>query len=262
MKLLLIEDDFAAASAVQAVLHAEGDKCDATQSGQRGVELALSGDYQAIILDLLLPDLDGIGVLEQLRAANIKTPVLMLSGVGDVARKIACFRAGADDYLVKPFESAELLARLSAIVRRGNASHSQKIRVGRLSVDIEENVAKVDEEPLALTNKEFSVLKFIATRRGRAVSKSSIYEHLYPNSEAVRAKIIDVFICKIRSKLKAATGGEDYVQTVWGRGYTLRKEESDIDESSATVTETGAENADIIHTATLDAPAPMAAHSG
>ncbi|MBT3928865.1 MAG: response regulator [Rhodospirillaceae bacterium] len=125
MKLLLIEDDFATASAVQAVLHAEGDKCDATQSGQRGVELALSGNYQAVILDLLLPELDGMGVLEQLRAANIKTPVLMLSGVGDVAKKIACFRAGADDYLVKPFESAELVARLAAIARRGSATATE-----------------------------------------------------------------------------------------------------------------------------------------
>lgn len=260
MKLLLIEDDFATASAVQAVLHAAGDRCDATQSGQRGVELAESGDYQAIILDLLLPDLDGMAVLEKMRAADIKTPVLMLSGVGDVTKKIDCFRAGADDYLVKPFESAELMARLSAIVRRGSTSRSQKICVGRLSVDTEENIAKVDEKPLALTNKEFSILKLIATRRGRAVSKSNIYEHLYPNSDAVRAKIIDVFICKIRSKLKAATGGEDYIQTVWGRGYTLRKEDNELDEGKAAKTE--AENANIRMSAALNGPAPMAAQNG
>ncbi len=237
MKLLLIEDDFATASAVQAVLHAEGDMCDATQSGRRGVELAESGEYHAIILDLLLPDLDGLAVLEALRAADIRTPVLMLSGVSDVAQKIAGLRLGADDYLVKPFESTELVARLSAIVRRGSAARSQKIRVGRLLVDIGENIAKVDDKPLPLTNKEFSVLKYIATCRGRAVSKASIYGHLYSNSEAVRPKIIDVFVCKIRSKLKAATGGEDYVQTVWGRSYTLRKEDSEMGEIAATETE-------------------------
>jgi DNA-binding response OmpR family regulator len=113
MKLLLIEDDFSVASPVQAVLHAEDDTCDVTLSGRRGLELALSGDYQAIILDLILPDLDGMAVLEKLRAANNKTPVLILSSVSDVAKKISCFQLGADDYLDKPFETGELVAHLS-----------------------------------------------------------------------------------------------------------------------------------------------------
>ncbi len=222
MRILIVDDDSMTAKSVEMMLKSEGYVCDCADLGEDGLEIAKLYDYDVIILDLMLPDIDGYEVLRRLRAARVRTPVLILSGLTERDKKIKGLNLGADDYLTKPFDTDELIARIQAIVRRSKGYSGSVIRTGKLSIDLNKRMAEVDGQSFHLTGKEYEILELLSLRKGTTLTKEMLLNHLYGGIEEPEAKIIDVFICKLRKKISLATGGENYIETVWGRGYVMR----------------------------------------
>lgn len=222
MRILLIEDDTSTAMSIEVTLKSEGFVCNTTDLGEDGVEIGRLYDNDLIILDLMLPDIDGYEVLSRLRAAGVKTPVLILSGLSATADKIKGFGLGADDYLTKPFDRRELVSRIQAIVRRDKGLSDSVIRVGKLTVNLDTHSIEVDGRPLDLTSKEQGILELLCLYKGDIVTKEAFLDHLYDGIDEPGPKIIDVFICKLRKKLSDASGGNRYIDTIWGEGYALR----------------------------------------
>ena len=222
MRVLLVEDDPATAQGIEMMLRSESYVCDVTDMGEDGLEIGKLYDYDIIVLDLMLPDMDGYEVLRKLRAARVKTPVLILSGLNGLDDKIKGLGVGADDYLTKPFDKRELIARIQAIVRRSRGHSDSIIKTGKLAVNLDTRTVEVDGRPLHLTGKEYGILGLLSLRKGTTLTKEVFLNDLYGGMDEPEMKIVDVFICKLRKKLNAATGGENYIETVWGRGYTLR----------------------------------------
>ena len=190
--------------------------------GEDGIDLAKLYDYDLILLDLNLPDMSGHEVLRQLRLARIETPILILSGSDDTDSKIRGFGFGADDYMTKPFHREELIARIHAIIRRSKGHSQSVIRTGRVNVNLDAKSVDVDGKSVHLTGKEYQILELLSLRKGTTLTKEMFLNHLYGGMDEPELKIIDVFICKLRKKLAEATGGENYIETVWGRGYVMR----------------------------------------
>jgi two-component system cell cycle response regulator CtrA len=222
MRVLLVEDDSAMAQSIETMLRSENYICDTTDMGEDGLEIGKLYDYDIIILDLMLPDIDGYEVLRRMRAAKIQTPILILSGLSGLDEKIKGLGFGADDYLTKPFDKRELVARIQAIVRRSKGHSDSVIRTGKLSVNLDARTVEVEQQPLHLTGKEYGILELLSLRKGTTLTKEMFLNHLYGGMDEPELKIIDVFVCKLRKKLANATGGENYIETVWGRGYMLR----------------------------------------
>ncbi len=222
MRVLLVEDDTATAQGIEMMLRSEGYVCDTTDMGEDGLEIGKLYDYDIIILDLMLPDMDGYEVLRRLRAARVKTPILILSGLSGLDDKIKGLGVGADDYLTKPFDKRELVARIQAIVRRSKGHSDSLISTGKLTVNLDTRTVEVDSQPLHLTGKEYGILELLSLRKGTTLTKEMFLNHLYGGMDEPELKIIDVFVCKLRKKLANATGGDNYIETVWGRGYVLR----------------------------------------
>lgn len=227
MRILLIEDDSATAKSLTNTLQSEGFVVDCTDLGEDGLEIGKIYEYDLIVLDLMLPDMDGFELLRRLRASQIKTPVLVLSGLSDTEDKVKGFGFGADDYLTKPFSKSELLARIHAIVRRSRGHSDSVIRAGRLTVNLQNRTACVDKLTINLTGKEYAILELLALRKGTTLTKEMFLNHLYGGMDEPELKIIDVFICKLRRKLAEALGHDNIIETVWGRGYVLRDPEMD-----------------------------------
>ncbi|OYQ34839.1 DNA-binding response regulator [Niveispirillum lacus] len=223
MRVLLVEDDAAMQKSIQLMLSAEGGYIvDATSLGEDGLEIGKLYDYDIIILDLMLPDMDGYEVLRRLRASRVNTPILILSGLSDLDHKIKGLGFGADDYLTKPFDKRELIARVQAIIRRSKGHSESVIRTGKLTVNLDAKTASVEGAPLHLTGKEYGILELLSLRKGTTLTKEMFLNHLYGGMDEPELKIIDVFVCKLRKKLTTATDGDNYIETVWGRGYVLR----------------------------------------
>jgi len=222
MRVLLVEDDPIQAQTIELMLRGESMVVDATGLGEDGLEIGRLYEYDIMILDLGLPDMDGLEVLRQLRAGRNATPVLILSGVDDTDRKIKSLGLGADDYLTKPFEKGELIARIHAIIRRSKGHAASVIRTGRLNVNLDTRSVTIDDTPVHLTGKEYGILELLALRKGTTLTKEQFLNHLYGGMDEPELKIIDVFICKLRKKLAAISDGDSYIETVWGRGYVLR----------------------------------------
>ncbi|HEX3498991.1 MAG TPA: response regulator transcription factor [Stellaceae bacterium] len=222
MRVLLVEDDSATAASIELMLRSESFICDTTDLGEDGLEIGKLYDYDIIILDLMLPDIDGYEVLRRLRAARVRTPILILSGLGELDHKIKGLGFGADDFLTKPFDRRELVARIQAIVRRAKGHSESVIRTGKLLVNLDSRVVEVEGQPLHLTGKEYGILELLSLRKGTTLTKEMFLNHLYGGMDEPELKIIDVFVCKLRKKLATATNGENYIETVWGRGYVLR----------------------------------------
>ncbi len=233
MRVLLVEDDPTTAQSVAMMLRSEGMVVDSTEFGEDGLEIGKLYDYDIIVLDLMLPDIDGLEVLRRLRDARVDTPVLILSGLTELEQKVKGLGIGADDYLTKPFDKAELLARIQAIVRRSKGHSQSIIRTGKLAVNLDAHVVEVDSRPIHLTGKEYGILELLSLRKGTTLTKEMFLNHLYGGMDEPELKIIDVFICKLRKKLMAATGGDNYIETVWGRGYVLRDPESETEPAQA-----------------------------
>jgi two-component system, cell cycle response regulator CtrA len=222
MRVLLVEDDSNTAQSIALLLKSEGFICDTTDLGEDGLEIGKLYDYDIILLDLMLPDIDGYEVLRRLRAARVNTPILILSGLNEMDSKLKGLGFGADDYLTKPFDRRELIARIQAIVRRSKGHSESVIKTGRLAVNLDTRTVEIAGQPLHLTGKEYAILELLALRKGTTLTKEMFLNHLYGGMDEPELKIIDVFICKLRKKLAAATDGENYIETVWGRGYVLR----------------------------------------
>ncbi|TDQ84343.1 two-component system cell cycle response regulator CtrA [Dongia mobilis] len=225
MRVLVVEDDSNTAQSIELMLKAEGYIVDTTNLGEDGLEIGKLYDYDIIILDLMLPDIDGYEVLRRFRAARVNTPILILSGLNELDSKIKGLGFGADDYLTKPFDRRELIARLQAIVRRSKGHSDSVIKTGRLTVNLDTRTVEVENQPLHLTGKEYGILELLSLRKGTTLTKEMFLNHLYGGMDEPELKIIDVFVCKLRKKLSTATGGENYIETVWGRGYVLRDPE-------------------------------------
>ena len=222
MRVLLVEDDPAMAQSLELMLKSASMVVDKTDLGEDGLEIGKLYDYDIIILDLMLPDMDGMEVLRRLRDARVETPVLILSGLTESEMKVKGLGRGADDYLTKPFDKAELMARIQAIVRRSQGHSQSIIKTGKLAVNLDASTVEVDGRPIHLTGKEYGILELLSLRKGTTLTKEMFLNHLYGGMDEPELKIIDVFICKLRKKLGDATGGDNYIETVWGRGYVLR----------------------------------------
>jgi two-component system cell cycle response regulator CtrA len=222
MRVLLVEDDTTTAKSIELMLKSEGFVVDTTNLGEDGLEIGKLYDYDIVILDLMLPDMDGYEVLRRLRAARVTTPVLILSGLAEPDHKIKGLGYGADDYLTKPFDKGELVARVNAIVRRSKGHSESVIRTGKLTVNLDARTVDVEGEAVHLTGKEYGILELLSLRKGTTLTKEMFLNHLYGGMDEPELKIIDVFICKLRKKLATATHGDNYIETVWGRGYVLR----------------------------------------
>ncbi len=222
MRVLMVEDDPTTSKSIDMMLTHANLNVYSTALGEEGIDLAKLYDYDLILLDLNLPDMNGHEVLRQLRMARIETPILILSGSDDTENKIKGFGFGADDYLTKPFHRDELIARIHAIIRRSKGHSQSVIRTGRVSVNLDAKTVEVDSKVVHLTGKEYQMLELLSLRKGTTLTKEMFLNHLYGGMDEPELKIIDVFICKLRKKLSVATGEDSYIETVWGRGYVLR----------------------------------------
>ncbi len=228
MRVLLVEDDNTTATAVELALRSEGIVCDVAQLGEDGLEIGKIYDYDLIILDLMLPDIDGYEVLLRLRSAKVQVPILILSGLSGTDQKIKGLGFGADDYLTKPFNRGELIARVQAIVRRSKGHSESTIKLGsQIVINLDGRTVEANGKPIHLTSKEYGILELLALRKGSLLTKEIFLNHLYGGIDEPDIKIIDVFVCKLRKKLADATNGTNYIETIWGRGYILRNEEEE-----------------------------------
>ncbi len=221
MRVLLVEDDTIVARAISLALKASAMVVDIAETGEESLELARLYDYDIIVLDLMLPDMEGYEVVRRLRAARIETPVLILSGLNRPQAKVRGFGMGADDYITKPFDQTELVARIQAIVRRAKGFSQPTLSIGPLTLNLGSREVMVDGRNVHLTGKEYAVLELLTLRKGIVLTKEAFLNHLYGGMDEPEVKIIDVFICKLRKKL-AHAGAADLIGTVWGRGYVLR----------------------------------------
>jgi len=226
MRVLLVEDDPTTSKSIELMLTHANLNVYTTDLGEEGIDLAKLYDYDLILLDLNLPDMNGHEVLRQLRMARIDTPILILSGADDTESKLKGFGFGADDYLTKPFHREELVARIHAIIRRSKGHAQSTIRTGKFTVNLDAKTVDVNGRAVHLTGKEYQMLELLSLRKGTTLTKEMFLNHLYGGMDEPELKIIDVFICKLRKKLSQATDGDNYIETVWGRGYVLRDPES------------------------------------
>ena len=223
MRVLLVEDDPATSRSIELMLTHANLNVYCTDLGEEGIDLAKLYDYDLILLDLNLPDMNGHEVLRQLRLARVETPILILSGSDDSENKLKGFGFGADDYMTKPFHREELIARIHAIIRRSKGHAQSVIRTGEINVNLDAKTVDVNGEMVHLTGKEYQMLELLSLRKGTTLTKEMFLNHLYGGMDEPELKIIDVFICKLRKKLAEATGGHNHIETVWGRGYVLRE---------------------------------------
>lgn len=222
MRVLLVEDDPTTAKSIEMMLSHANLNVYSTDMGEEGIDLAKLYDYDLILLDINLPDMNGHEVLRQLRMSRIDTPILILSGEDDTENKLKGFGFGADDYLTKPFHREELVARIHAIIRRSKGHAQSIIKTGEIDVNLDAKTVEVQGKTVHLTGKEYQMLELLSLRKGTTLTKEMFLNHLYGGMDEPELKIIDVFICKLRKKLSEATSGESYIETVWGRGYVLR----------------------------------------
>lgn len=222
MRVLLIEDDPTISRSIELMLTSEGFNIYCTDLGEEGLDLGKLYDYDIILLDLNLPDMHGYDVLKKLRTAKVNTPILILSGLNEMENKVKGLGFGADDYLTKPFHKEEMVARIHAIVRRSKGHSQSIINTGNLAVNLDTKTVEVDGQRVHLTGKEYAMLELLSLRKGSTLTKEMFLNHLYGGIDEPELKIIDVFICKLRKKLAAASSGENYIETVWGRGYVLQ----------------------------------------
>ena len=215
MRLLLIEDEPDLLSGLTRALRRAGYSVDTAEDGEDGRFKALEIDYDAIVLDVMLPRMDGWAVLTKLREKK-STPVMMLTARDATKDRVRGFDSGADDYLVKPFELDELLARLRALIRRSAGKSTPALVLGEVKIDTASRTVTRVGEPVSLTSREYAVLEYLALHRGRLVTRTTLYEHLYDDSGDTLSNMMDVLIYNLRTKL-----GRDLITTRRGHGYCI-----------------------------------------
>jgi len=222
MRLLLVEDSQRLQMSIGKALRKSGYAVDTSGDGEEGLWLAESNDYDAIILDIMLPKLDGLAVLRRLRQKGRLTPILLLTAKDTIQDRVAGLDMGADDYLVKPFALQELLARAQALCRRQYGNKTNRIVVADLEIDLTARQARRAGRPLELTSREFMLLEYLALRRGQIVTRGEIESHIYNEAADLMSNAVDSAICGLRKKLEP-NGGPQLIQTKRGLGYTLKE---------------------------------------
>ena len=221
MRVLLIEDDPATAQSIALILRSDGHVCDIADLGAQGFEIGLAFDYDAIVLDLMLPDISGFEVLRKLRAAQVYTPILILSALSSPEHKAKGRHLGADDYMTKPFHKGQLVACLQALVDSPTGRETLGAQAEMVSVNPTDRTVEVAGRPVHLTGKEFDVLKLLWLHRGTVLSKQEILAHIYDGKKRPKPKVVDVFVCRLRKKLALAAGGKTYIETIRGEGHIM-----------------------------------------
>jgi two-component system cell cycle response regulator CtrA len=234
MRILFVEPDAAETQFLSPLFDRNGIIADPAESAEDALELARHYDYDLILLEATLPDMDGIELVRRLRVARIQTPVLILSSAWRPESRVRAFGVGADDVVQKPFDRAELVARMQAVIRRSKGFSGSCLTVGNLVLKQDSREVTVDGRDVRLTGKEYAILELLVLRKGMVLTKDAFLNHLYGGMDEPEAKIIDVFICKLRKKLGVA-GGCDLIGTVWGRGYMMRDPNSPAALSAASL---------------------------
>lgn len=215
MRLLVVEDEPDLLAGLLRALRKDGYAVDSAAAGEEGLHKAVATDYDAIVLDVMLPRLDGWELLTRLRKTK-STPVLMLTARDRSADRVRGLDSGADDYLVKPFDLPELLARLRALIRRASQQARPRIEIGDVSIDTAARTVSRGGEPVGLTAREFVMLEYLALHRGEVVTRTDLYEHLFDESEETQSNLLDVHVFNLRKKL-----GTEFIVTRRGHGYCI-----------------------------------------
>lgn len=220
MRLLIVEDDAPLRDALRQGLEEAGFAVDASADGEEGLWYARSSEYDVIVLDLMLPHVDGLTILRHLRTEGSAVPILILTAKDTIADRVRGLDLGADDYLVKPFAFAELLARVRAMVRRGYNSKDPVIRVEDLEINTAGRTVRRGDQAIDLSAREYALLEFLAIRAGQVVSRSEIWEHIYDFRSDPESNVVDVYIGHLRKKIEQP-GRPKLIQTRRGQGYSL-----------------------------------------
>jgi two-component system OmpR family response regulator len=215
MRILVVEDEADLRTALVRALRDEGYAVDAASNGADGLFNAESTDYDAIVLDVMMPQMDGWEVLKRLRKAK-KTPVLMLTARDQSRDRVKGLDTGADDYVVKPFDLPELLARLRALIRRSAGKTTNVIEIGDVAVDTAARTISLGGKPVELTAREYALVEFMALHRGEVVTRTQLYEHLFDENDSSLSNLLDVHVSNVRKKL-----GAEFITTRRGHGYCI-----------------------------------------
>ncbi|PIS14179.1 DNA-binding response regulator [Candidatus Shapirobacteria bacterium CG09_land_8_20_14_0_10_47_13] len=216
MRILIIEDEKQLAANIKSFLLKKGDAVDLAVTGEEGAYLAENEPYDVVILDLMLPDKDGLKICQSLRQKEVKTPILMLTARVAVEERVAGLNAGADDYLTKPFALTELQARLEALIRRNQSEGKTILKIDKLELNPASHTVSLDKKSLLLTPKEFAILEMLMRRPGQVVTRSMIMEHVWDYNFESLSNVVDVFVNTLRKKI-----GKDVIKTVHGVGYKI-----------------------------------------
>ena len=222
MRILLVEDELVVVQTMKLALQAIGAVVEHADTADEALDLVKFYEYDIIVMDIQLPGVDGYEAVRRIRSERIDIPVLIVSGLNEAHSKVKGLGAGADDFLTKPFDNAELVARIRAIVRRSKGICQSTINVGSLVLNLENREVTAGGAPIHLTGKEYAILELMAMRKGYILTKEAFLNHLYGGMDEPEIKIIDVFICKLRKKLYAY-GQSSLIITVWGRGYMIKE---------------------------------------
>ncbi|WDP88619.1 MAG: response regulator transcription factor [Desulfobacter sp.] len=226
MRLLLVEDDGKIASFVEKGLKSSGFAVDIARTGIEGLDLAMGADFDTLIIDIMLPEMDGLTLIERLRAQGKNTPIIVLSARDRVGDRVKGLEAGADDYLTKPFSFTELLARVQALIRRaGNVTEPVALTYGDLSVDIVKRQVRRGDDFIELQPLEFSLLEYLIRNRERVVSKTMIMEHVWNYNFDPMTNVVEARICRLRDKIDKGYP-DKLIHTVRGAGYVLKTEDA------------------------------------
>ena len=225
MRILVVEDDKKIASFISKGLKEAGFAVDVANDGVDGLHLGLTEPYDAAVVDIMLPGLDGISLIERLRTKKITTPVIILSAKRSVDDRVKGLQSGGDDYMTKPFSFSELLARIHALIRRSTReSEPSTLNAGNLTIDLLARAVKRGEEDISLPSREFALLEYLIRNKGRIISKTSILEHVYDYSFDPQTNVVDVLVCRLRNKVDKDFDRK-MIHTVRGMGYVLKDQE-------------------------------------
>ena len=215
MRILVVEDQDDLREVVGETLREESFAVDESPDGEEGLYKALNWDYDLIVLDVMMPVMDGWEVLEKLRKEK-QTPVLMLTALDQVRDKVKGLNHGADDYLAKPFDLAELVARVRAVIRRNGGEHRPEVSVGRVTINTTSKTLRYDDRPVEVTAREYAMAELMIQHRGEVISRDFLYEHLFDENDESMSNMLDVYVYKLRQKF-----GKDFIKTRRGQGYQV-----------------------------------------
>jgi two-component system OmpR family response regulator len=218
MRVLIVEDEPDLLGSLLQAVREDGYAADGAEDGEEGLYKAESYDYDAILLDVMLPGLDGWDLLRRLRKTK-KTPVLMLTARDAIKDRVKGLDTGADDYVVKPFDTDEVLARLRALIRRSASVAQPRLEIGAVVIDTVARTVTLREEPVTLTAREYALLEFLALHRGKLVTRTMLYEHLFDENDNTLSNLLDVHVSNLRKKL-----GHEFITTRRGHGYSIDSE--------------------------------------